>query len=162
MGNSQFILSGLLGILFVVFIGNLEGAAQFMRELGKLSQSSFQSAIPGLQLFVLAFSGLTEALGGAALAIYNYWDPTRVIPATINEFPYFSFLFADLHPHMIGLPFTVLLLSLAYNWLRQETMRSRDEAMTRGDEEAKESGDENAAAEVELSFLTSNLSLPTH
>ncbi|HXV43767.1 MAG TPA: DUF2298 domain-containing protein, partial [Anaerolineae bacterium] len=37
--NPKFIVSGLLGVLFVVFIGNLEGAAQFMRELGKVSQS---------------------------------------------------------------------------------------------------------------------------
>jgi len=155
----QFILSGLLGILFVVFIGNLEGAAQFMRELGKLSQSDFQSAIPGLQTFVLALSGLVEALGGAALAIYNYWDPTRVIPATINEFPYFSFLFADLHPHMIGLPFTVLFLSLAYNWLREEVKRRRgEEAERRRGGEAKQPEDESAAAEKPLSIFTPNLS----
>jgi YYY domain-containing protein len=62
--------------------------------------------------------GFFHVLDGSTLATYNYWDPTRVIPETINEFPFFSFLFADLHPHMIGLPFTVLFLSLAYNWLR--------------------------------------------
>ncbi|MCQ3979001.1 MAG: hypothetical protein DPW09_36730, partial [Anaerolineae bacterium] len=157
--RSPFILSGLLGILFVVFIGNLEGAAQFMRELGKLSQSDFQSAIPGLQTFVLALSGLVEALGGAALAIYNYWDPTRVIPATINEFPYFSFLFADLHPHMIGLPFTVLFLSLAYNWLREEAKRRRGgEAERRSFDDTKQPEDENTAAEAPLSIFTPNLS----
>lgn len=133
---SQFIISGLLGVLFVIFIGNLEGAAQLMRELGKLSQSDFQSAIPGLQTFVHALIGLGHTLGGEQLAIYNYWDPTRVIPATINEFPYFSFLFADLHPHMIGLPFTVLFLSLAYNWLCGEAeTRGEEGAETREEEE---------------------------
>jgi len=96
-----------------------------MRELGKVSQSQFQSAIPGLQTFVLAVSGLVQVFQGATVAIYNYWDPTRVIPATINEFPYFSFLFADLHPHMIGLPFTVLFLSLAYNWLTNGQMAAK-------------------------------------
>jgi len=34
----------------------------------------------------------------------SYWDPTRVIPGTVNEFPYFSFLFGDLHPHYTTLP----------------------------------------------------------
>ena len=51
------------------------------------------------------------------MPVYNYWEPTRVIPPTINEFPYWSFLFADLHPHMIGIPFTVLFLALALNLL---------------------------------------------
>ena len=43
----------------------------------------------------------------------GYWDATRVIDGTINEFPYFSFLFADLHPHMIALPFTTAALLVA-------------------------------------------------
>ncbi len=121
--NPKSIASGLLAVLFIVFIGNLEGAAQFMRELARLSQSDFQSAIPGFQTLVRALGGLVHVLNGETLATYNYWDPTRVIPATINEFPFFSFLFADLHPHMIGIPFTVLFLSLAYNWLRPENRR---------------------------------------
>ena len=57
---------------------------------------------------------LRVVIDGIRLPTYNYWDPTRAIPDTINEFPYFSFIFADLHPHMIGMPFTVLALSLAY------------------------------------------------
>jgi YYY domain-containing protein len=153
--NSPFIITGLLGILFVVFIGNLEGAAQFLRELGKASHSDFQSAIPGLQTFVLAVSGLKEIFNGATVAVYNYWDPTRVIPATINEFPYFSFLFADLHPHMIGLPFTVLFLSLAYNWLANRRMANGEEV---GEQPATKLENQEINRETQLSFLTSNLS----
>jgi YYY domain-containing protein len=112
------ISSGLLAVLFIVFLGNLEGAAQFMRNLSDLSLSDFDSAIPGLATLVPAAGGFFQVLNGDTLASYNYWDPTRVIPETINEFPFFSFLFADLHPHMIGIPFTILFLSLAFNWLR--------------------------------------------
>ncbi len=36
---------------------------------------------------------------------------------TINEFPFFSFLLGDLHPHVMALPFTVVALSLALNLL---------------------------------------------
>lgn len=121
---SQSIASGFLAVLFVLFISNLEGAAQFLRELARLSPGDFRSAIPGVQTLVLAMSGLIHVINGETLATYNYWDPTRVIPATINEFPFFSFLFADLHPHMIGIPFTVLFLSLAYNWLRPDEHRA--------------------------------------
>jgi uncharacterized membrane protein/4-amino-4-deoxy-L-arabinose transferase-like glycosyltransferase len=46
---------------------------------------------------------------------YNFWDPSRIIPNTINEFPYWSFLFADLHPHLINMPFTIFTVGLALN-----------------------------------------------
>lgn len=113
---------GLLAVLFVVFIGNLEGGAQFMRNLSQLATNDMETAVPGLATLILAADGLRQIVDGASLMTYNYWDPTRVIPQTINEFPYFSFLFADLHPHMIGIPFTVLFLSLAFNWLRAGDM----------------------------------------
>ena len=37
------------------------------------------------------------------------------VVATINEFPSFSFLLGDLHPHVMALPFTLMALSLAFN-----------------------------------------------
>lgn len=44
---------------------------------------------------------------------YAWFDPSRVIPDTINEFPAFSFLLGDLHAHVLALPFTVLALAFA-------------------------------------------------
>ncbi len=144
----KFMATGLLAILFIVFMGNLEGAAQFMRNLGSLSNSSFTSSVPGLETFVRASGGLVQVLGGSTLAGYNYWDPTRVIPQTINEFPFFSFLFADLHPHMIGIPFTLLLLSLAFHWLlpeeRDRISEKANEQMANG--EAGKPGSRGATA----------------
>ena len=43
---------------------------------------------------------------------YAWFDPSRVIPDTINEFPSFSFLLGDLHAHVLALPFTVLALGV--------------------------------------------------
>ncbi len=37
---------------------------------------------------------------------------------TINEFPFFSFLLGDLHPHLMALPFTLVVMSLAVSLLR--------------------------------------------
>ncbi|MCB0194668.1 MAG: glycosyltransferase family 39 protein [Anaerolineae bacterium] len=109
--------AGILATIFIVFMGNIEGAAQFLRNLANMGLSDFETAIPGVNTLLLAVGGLLQIISGDGIAAYNYWDPTRVIPETINEFPFFSFLFADLHPHMIGIPFTVLFLSLAFNWI---------------------------------------------
>jgi YYY domain-containing protein len=44
---------------------------------------------------------------------YDWFAPSRVVPGTINEFPWFSFLLADLHAHVLALPFTFLSLGFA-------------------------------------------------
>ena len=113
--------AGLLALLFVLFFSNLDGMGQFMRNLAQISGSQFTSAIPGLETLVRAGVGLTKAWGGQPLPEFSYWATSRVIPTTINEFPYWSFLFADLHPHMIGIPITALFLALVYNWLKSDT-----------------------------------------
>ncbi len=37
-----------------------------------------------------------------------WWRGSRVIPGTITEFPFFSFLLGDLHPHVMALPLVLL------------------------------------------------------
>ncbi len=44
-----------------------------------------------------------------------YWSSSRVIPYTINEFPYFSFIHGDLHSHMLAIPFQLLVLTFLLN-----------------------------------------------
>ncbi|MDH7487753.1 MAG: DUF2298 domain-containing protein [Anaerolineae bacterium] len=136
--------AGLLGPLFVALLGNLDGMALVLRRLASVSGSGFQSRIPGLQTLVQAVGGLKAVITtGQRLPGYNYWEPSRVIPFTINEFPYWSFLFADLHPHMIGIPFTVLFLALALNLLAGYSTR----------------WDSHGRAEGVLSFLVLPLTL---
>ena len=70
------------------------------------------------------------------------WDATRVIQSsvegelvdyTINEFPVFSFILGDLHPHVMALPFTLLATSLAVSWFviwsRLSRLKPRDLAL---------------------------------
>jgi YYY domain-containing protein len=49
------------------------------------------------------------------------WSSSRIIvdgdAQTINEFPWFSLLLGDLHPHLTALPFTMLAIALALNLL---------------------------------------------
>ena len=111
------IITGLVAAVFVAVLGNLEGMLQLLKRLGEAGGSGFRSAIPGLQTLVRAGVGLVAVLRGQPLPGFDYWAPTRVIPGTINEFPWFSFIFADLHPHMINLPFTALVIGLAASFL---------------------------------------------
>ena len=57
---------------------------------------------------------------------YDWWSPSRVVPGTINEFPAFSFILADLHAHVLALPFAALAVGLAFNLLlaRGEGLRA--------------------------------------
>ena len=54
---------------------------------------------------------------GRSLPEFDYWAASRVIPNTINEFPLWTFVFADLHPHLIAMPFGLLVVGLALNWV---------------------------------------------
>ncbi|WP_247008132.1 DUF2298 domain-containing protein [Halorientalis litorea] len=49
-------------------------------------------------------------------AEFNYWDASRVIEGTINEFPLFAFLNGDLHAHMMSTPFLLLVGALCFSY----------------------------------------------
>lgn len=114
--------AALLAPLYVAVLGNLDGFAQVVRNLAKLNPSSnFQSAFGGLSDIVAAIGGLQQVLEGTAQwPPYDFWGPSRVIDATINEFPFWSFLFADLHPHLIGIPLSGMFLAFALALLKHE------------------------------------------
>ena len=88
----------LLGGYFAALIGNFDGVLQlkdqFLALLTKLQPPNF-----------------------------DYWRSSRIIPFTINEFPFWSFLFADLHPHMIDLPIAVLMLGVVGSLLLSSDAR---------------------------------------
>jgi len=116
----------LLGALFVAVIGNLTVPIQIGWGLIRNGASTFKSTIPGLEPLVKIGAGLVATYTQhRGLPPFDYWDlATRIIPNTINEFPFFSFLFADLHPHMIGIPFTLLVLALALGIVKESSVFS--------------------------------------
>ncbi len=116
------LLAGVAGLFFVTIIGNLAEVKLIWDQWSAHSVLSLQSSIPGL-------SGLLRGLDGAfawllhrqPLAFPNdwwFWNASRVIPDTINEFPFFTFTYADLHAHMIALPLTLLALATAVALVR--------------------------------------------
>lgn len=60
-----------------------------------------------------------QALRGA-VAEFDFWAPTRMMPPDppgheITEFPFFTFLFADLHAHLLAMPLALLAIGLCLN-----------------------------------------------
>lgn len=60
--------------------------------------------------------------GNTPSSFFWFWGSTRVVGRTaegtantINEFPFFSFLLGDLHPHVMALPVTILVMALCAN-----------------------------------------------
>jgi YYY domain-containing protein len=124
------ILAGLMALVFTVGIGNL-GVVRLLRlSLIALGGERFPSTIPVFADTVRLLRGLWEVVvHGAALPLRPetwYWDPTRIVPpgpgevGPITEFPAFTFLYADLHAHMIALPLTLAALALAVYWVRSK------------------------------------------
>ncbi|MEI6046887.1 MAG: DUF2298 domain-containing protein, partial [Chloroflexota bacterium] len=108
------LILGLLATLFVCLMGNLDT----MRQLARPGERDL---------------GLCSGVADNSQCFW--WSPTRVIydvrpvinaqgveeilaTETINEFPAFSFLLGDVHPHLVAYPFLVLGLALALNLWR--------------------------------------------
>ena len=51
---------------------------------------------------------------------FDYWHASRVIASgnTINEFPFFTFFHADLHPHLVAFPFYIAAFVVAHRYLQ--------------------------------------------
>jgi len=85
---------------------------------GMLKRRGLKIALSGV--FLAVFSGnlysfldfFSRIFSGRAVDFGYYWNCTRVIASTINEFPYFSFIHADLHAHVVAIPIITLIFAL--------------------------------------------------
>jgi YYY domain-containing protein len=131
---------GLLGALFVAVLGNLGEIHLLLLKLGEGVMDTFQSTIPGLAALVRIVIGSFETVfGGRALPISInewYWNASRAIPAppsesVITEFPFFTFLYADLHAHLIAMPLTFLSLAVALSFVKGAENPARSPSVPR-------------------------------
>jgi YYY domain-containing protein len=74
----------------------------------------FLSMLMGLVLGNLAATQQWWEIHGD-LSQFNWWNPSRVIPDTINEFPAFSFVLSCFHAHVLTLAFTIVAIALVFN-----------------------------------------------
>jgi YYY domain-containing protein len=122
-GRGRAIGYGVLGGVFVVLIGNLEGAFEAFYSRG-LGSPAFWEWLDVKELVSRGqVTGRWFDMGGG----WWWWRASRVIhdktllgisQEVIDEFPFFSFILGDMHPHVLALPFVILSLALALNLLR--------------------------------------------
>ncbi|MFB0533761.1 MAG: DUF2298 domain-containing protein [Anaerolineae bacterium] len=114
------IFHGVLGAILVAVMGNLEGFLEILHAKG-IGSAGFWRWLD------------LKDLGQAPIT--NTWLPTRYLwwwrasriihdrdllgndMEVIDEFPFFSFMLGDMHPHVLALPFVFLALALALNLL---------------------------------------------
>jgi YYY domain-containing protein len=85
--------------------------------------------LPLVVLFIPNSSFFFQIFQGKAWSTV-LWDSTRTISSTINEYPLFSFLWGDVHAHVISLfnqAFLIFLLLFAYK--RWESLGIRDKCL---------------------------------
>ena len=75
-------------------------------------------ALPFEALATFPGVGTEHELRSWTPTAFSYWDSSRVIEGTINEFPLFAWLNGDLHAHMMTTPFTLLVAGLCYAYWR--------------------------------------------
>ena len=104
--------------VLIIMAGSLQGVLEFVNAQGWGGSGFWEWA---------GIKGLEETPGGVGAypdQSWWWWRATRVIDTlrdgqsldyTITEFPMFSYLLGDLHPHVVSLPFLVLGLSLGLN-----------------------------------------------
>ncbi|MBP7691164.1 MAG: hypothetical protein KA764_04575, partial [Anaerolineales bacterium] len=129
-------LAGVAAALLIVVLGNL---GQVRTYLSGFQKAADRPALAGTVLgdndFSATLNGMVRVLTGRTEMPVGlgswYWDATRIVPningsgSEIAEFPFFTFLYADLHAHMIVMPFTVLAMGWAVAYLQGFGRRRR-------------------------------------
>jgi YYY domain-containing protein len=130
---------GLMAAILMVVLGNLGTVAMIVNGLQRLGASGSSVEKPSITNRIgWVMQGTLKALRGERLPYAQadwYWNPSRVIPAQndtepITEFPFFTFLYSDLHAHMMAMPVAFLALGWAVSLVLAG--RFRKSALTEG------------------------------
>ncbi|NIM92536.1 MAG: phospholipid carrier-dependent glycosyltransferase [Anaerolineales bacterium] len=119
-------LAGLLAAVAIVLFGNLGTARMIYDGFKQLGGWPGDEAPFGSGLIYSGKGFIQYVTSDVEFPVRMdswYWDPSRAIEpgpgeaGPITEFPFFTFLYADLHAHMINLPLTVTALAWGLSWL---------------------------------------------
>lgn len=114
------LIAGAVGAILLMGIGNLDGGHQFIERLQAVNTWGAFEGVPVIGGAVGIVGGLWGWLvDGRVLPPFDWWRSSRVHfgQFDITEFPFWTMLFADLHPHLMGLPFFGLVIGLATTYI---------------------------------------------
>ncbi|MBI3781902.1 MAG: glycosyltransferase family 39 protein, partial [Deltaproteobacteria bacterium] len=128
LGKTLHLQPALTFNLGIALFAGLTAAAAFA--VGALVAGKWQVGLLAAFFTVLIgnLAGPRELMGPHPTINFDYfWATSRVIHDTINEYPFWSFLFADLHAHVMVLPFSLTFVAFAVVWVRTRVMAPREE-----------------------------------
>ncbi len=117
------------GAAFVLLFGNLFQGRYLAERFIDLGRDGHALTVPVVSDLIRAAHGFEKVrTGGAPLAAVPgdlYRGAAQAIPVSepgavppVTEFPFWSFLHAELHPHVVALPFLLALAGALLGWLR--------------------------------------------
>jgi uncharacterized membrane protein len=121
---------GLLGPLFLLLLGNLEGLLEILYAKRFFWTTAADGTLTSRFWSWLQILELNTAPTQPASWMPNrstgwiWWRGSRVIQdvsmsggniEVIDEFPFFTYLLSDLHPHLLAMPFCLLAIALVLN-----------------------------------------------
>ena len=114
-----------LAPVFLLFVSNLEGFLEVLHSHGIFWPANSTSNF-------WTWLGIKELSDAPTLPLtwipdrfWWWWRASRVVTdldlrgsfqEVIDEFPFFSFLLGDLHPHVLAIPFNLLAVAIALNF----------------------------------------------
>lgn len=114
--------AGLWTAVLLAFLGNLGNLKLLTDTLASMGAAG--ALMEGASVFQKIgwfFKGFGMVLQDIPMPLYPgdwYWMASRTIPGeAITEFPYFTFLYADLHAHLIAMPFVVFSVAWGMSFL---------------------------------------------
>lgn len=114
-------LSALAGPLFLLIVSNLEGFLEVLHRRGIGWNGSDGPFWAWLNMKDLSAAPM-QPYGWEPQRFWWWWRAARVLhdydlqgrfSEVIDEFPFFSYLLADLHPHVLAMPFGLLAIGMA-------------------------------------------------
>ena len=114
----RWVSAGAGGVtLLLLGVGTLSALFEFAAAHGHYEADLF--GLFGLD----SLSGVRPTSSWYPTEFWFWFRGTRVIPGTITEFPFFSFLLGDLHPHVMSVPLVLLSLGASLSaWRGRVTL----------------------------------------